>query len=403
MSKLQKTKKPKAKQTQKQKQAQNVVVNIHKPTRAKKSQLQKEASPKEKRIPHPPPQFSFSPVISMPSVQSDSSITRHILKNQDRFENELKKYALANSQADEIEALKQRFDKLTTGKPQIVMSDLSTRGASTRFVGDNLDDVKFTTDGRLKTNDYTVLEPSPTQTSTFTETKPFKSASGISARLQETQAATKRLQTVLRSQSSDSVLRPAGNLGREEDTPSRLKANLGQLYAEEAEIDAVESGGGTFAEADAAIQLMSRALSGGGGGRGNEPSRNAHLFFTSELPPITETEARAQEQGAPSEDLTAESEARYGTQQGASAEAFKLNPGETPLQALSKIARAHNIKLSGQYVNRAGTKSFGTFPLEVLIRKVQEAGIDLDPVITGAKTKGGRKPAPAKGTTITSL
>jgi hypothetical protein len=41
----------------------------------------------------------------MPSVQSDSSITRHILKNQDRFDNELKKYALANSQADEIEAL----------------------------------------------------------------------------------------------------------------------------------------------------------------------------------------------------------------------------------------------------------------------------------------------------------
>ena len=79
MSKLQKAKKPKAKPTQKQKQMQNVVVNIHKPTRAKKSKLQKEASPKEKRIPHPPPQFSFSPVISMPSVQSDSSITRHIV------------------------------------------------------------------------------------------------------------------------------------------------------------------------------------------------------------------------------------------------------------------------------------------------------------------------------------
>jgi len=400
MSKLQKTKKPKAKPTQKQrqKQAQNVVVNIHKQTRAKKSQLQKEASPKEKRIPHPPPQFSFSPVISMPSVQSDSSITRHILKNQDRFDNELKKYALANSQADEIEALKQRFDKLTTGKPQIVMSDLSTKGASNRFVGDNLDDVKFATDSRLKTSDYRVLEPTPSQGTTFTETRPFKSASGMSERLQETQAATKRLQTVLRSQSSDSVLRPAGNLGREEDTPSRLKANLGQLYEDEesAAIGAVESGGGeaAYAEANLALQYITQALKG-------ESSAAPHF-----PEPITETTARADEQGAAAEDFTAESEARHGTQQGASATAFKLNPGETPLQALTKIAKAAGIKVSGQYENRAGNKTFGTLPLEVLVRKVQDAGIELPPEITGAKTRGGRKPNVEKaplGTAITSL
>ena len=413
MSKLQKTKKPRAKQTQKQmkrgakapalsidadkskafishqqKQAQNVVVNIHKPTRAKKSKLQKEASPKEKRIPHPQPNFSFSPVISMPSVQSDSSITRHILNNQDRFESELKKYALANSQADEIEALKQRFDKFTTGKPQIVMSDLSTRGASTRFVGDNLDDVKFATDSRLKTSDYRVLEPTPSQGSTFTETKPFKSAIGMSARLQETQEATKRLETVLRRQSGDNLLSPAGSLRREEDTPSRLKANLGQLYEDEesAAIGAVESGGGeaAYAEANLALQFITQALGGGGS-------------VAPQLPePITETTARTDEQGAAVEDLTAESEARHGTQQGASATAFKLNAGETPLQALTKIARAHDVKLTGQYVNKAGNRTFGTLPLEVLIRKVQDAGIELPPEITGAKTKGGRKPALAK-------
>ena len=388
MSKLQKTKKPKAKQTQKQKQAQNVVVNIHKPTRAKKSQLQKESSPKEKRIPHPPPQFSFSPVISMPSVQSDNSITRHILKNQDRFDNELKKYALANSQADEIEALKQRFDKLTTGKPQIVMSDLSTKGASNRFVGDNLDDVKFATDSRLKTSDYRVLEPTPTQATTFTETKPFRSAIGISERLKETQAATKRLETVLRRQSGDNLLSPAGNLGREEDTPSRLKANLGQLYEEDAALDAVESGGGeaAYAEANLALQFMTQAL-GGGGNVG--PSEESHSAFT-------ETTARTDEQGAAAEDLTAESEARHGTQQGASARAFKLNPGETPLQALTQIAKTHNVKLTGQYVNKAGNKTFGTLPLEVLIRKVQDVGVELPPEIIGAKTKGGRKPATTK-------
>jgi hypothetical protein len=97
-----------------------------------------------------------------------------------------------------------------------------------------------------------------------------------------------------------------------------------------------------------------------------------------------------------SEDFTAESEARHGTQQGASATAFKLNPGETPLQALTKIAKAAGIKVSGQYENRAGNKTFGTLPLEVLVRKVQEAGIELPEVITGAKTKGGRKPATTK-------
>lgn len=422
MSKLQKAKKPKAKPTQKQKQMkrgakapassidadkskafishqqmQNVVVNIHKPTRAKKSKLQKEASPKEKRIPHPQPNFSFSPVISMPSVQSDSSITRHILNNQDRFESELKKYALANSQADEIEALKQRFDKFTTGKPQIVMSDLSTRGARNRFIGDNLDDVIFATDSRLKTSDYRVLEPTPSQGSTFTETKPFKfkSAIGMSERLQETQAATKRLETVLRRQSGDNLLSPAGNLGREEDTPSRLKASLGRLYEEAAAIDAVESGGGeaAYAEANLALQFITQALGGGGS---VAPSKEPHSAFT-------ETTARTDEQGAAVEDLTAESEARHGTQQGASATAFKLNAGETPLQALTKIARAHNVKLSGQYVNKAGNKTFGTLPLEVLIRKVQEAGIELDPVITGAKTRGGRKPGPAKEPLGTSL
>ena len=377
-----------------QKQMQNVVVHIHKPTRARNSKLQKEALPIEKRIPHPLPQFSFNPVISMPSVQSDSSITRHILKNQDRFDNELKKYALANSQADEIEALKQRFDKLTTGKPQIVMSDLSTRGASTRFVGDNLDDVKFSTDGRLKTSDYRVLEPTPTQGSTFTETKPFKSVIGISERLQETQAAAKRLETVLRRQSGDNLLSPAGNLGREEDTPSRLKANLGQLYEEDAALDAVESGGGdiAYAEANLALQFITQAL----GGQPRQPAAK------SSLESILERQSTVEEAGAPVS-LDEESGARSGTQQGASVTAFKLNAGETPLQALTKIARAHDIKLSGQYENRAGNKTFGTLPLEVLVRKVQDVGVELPPEITGAKTRGGRKPAPAKGTTITSL
>jgi len=392
MSKLQKTKKPKAKQTQKQKQAQNVVVNINKPTRARKGRLEKESSPKEKKMPHPPPQFSFSPVISM-STPQDNSITRHILKTQDAFSNELKKYALANSQADEIDALKKRFDKLTTGTPQIVMSDLQTRGASTRFVGDNLDDVKFAIDSRLKTSDYKVLEPTPSQGTTFQETKPSTLASGMSERLQETQAATKRLQTVLRSQSSDSVLRPAGNLGRGEDTPSRLKANLEHLYEDET-IGAVESGGGeaAYAEANLALQFITQAL----GVSGSEiSSKEKHSTFAPRFAEaITETTARAEEQGAPAENLTAESGARHGTQQQGNLLAELA--GDSQREKLRAFASRNGISTrTTQSMSVASIKA-------ALFKKGVDVPIEILELPTSTK---GRKPATKEplGTAITAL
>lgn len=392
MSKLQKTKKPKAKQTQKQKQAQNVVVNINKPTRARKSRLEKESSPKEKKMPHPPPQFSFSPVISM-STPQDNSITRHILKTQDAFSNELKKYALANSQADEIDALKKRFDKLTTGAPQIVMSDLSTRGASNRFVGDNLDDVKFAIDSRLKTSDYKVLEPTPSQGTTFQESKPSTLASGMSERLQETQAATKRLQTVLRSQSSDSVLRPAGNLGRGEDTPSRLKANLEHVY-EDAAIGAAESGGGeaAYAEANLALQFITQAL----GVSGSEiSSKEKHSTFAPRFAEaITETTARAEEQGAPAENLTAESGARHGTQQQGNLLAELA--GDTQREKLRAFASRNGIStITSQSMSVASIKA-------ALFKKGVDVPIEILELPTSTK---GRKPAQTKalGTAIADL
>ena len=394
MSKLQKTKKPKAKQTQKQKQAQNVVVNINKPTRARKSRLEKESSPKEKKMPHPPPQFSFSPVISM-STPQDNSITRHILKTQDAFSNELKKYALANSQADEIDALKKRFDKLTTGASSpIVFSDFQTRGASTRFVGDNLDDVKFAIDSRLKTSDYKVLEPTPSQGTTFQETKPFTLASGMSERLQETQAATKRLQTVLRSQSSDSVLRPAGNLGRGEDTPSRLKANLEHLYEEDAAIGAAESGGGdvAFAEAGLALQLMTQAL---GVSRSEIPSKEKHSVFAPRFAEaITETTARAEEQGAPAENLTAESGARHGTQQQGNLLAELA--GDSQREKLRAFASRNGISTrTTQSMSVASIKA-------ALFKKGVDVPIEILELPTSTK---GRKPATKEplGTAITAL
>ena len=374
MSKLQKAKKPKAKPTQKQKQAQNVIVNIHKPTRAKKSQLQKESSPKEKRMPHPPPQFSFNPVISMPAQQQENSITRHILLNQDKFERELRKYAIANSQADEIDALKRQVAHIRLGtnpsSTPIVYSDLETRGTFHRFVGDGLDAVKIAEDKRL-----TPLE-------------------GLKAKLQTREPALKSQsrfanphQAEFEAEQADIFDLAGASLKKpEEESPSRILAHL----QETAGIRAVEDGGGTFAEAESALVMIQEALGGGGG---ELPSRQE---FKSALgqssPSIVDVLSQAQE-GAAAVDLSGESLARSGTQQSAT---FQLQEGETAKQALVKIATANGIRTSGQYTNTAGKKTFGNLPLEVLLAKVQDRGLEVPEIIAQAKTKGGRKPAKGK-------
>ena len=397
MSKLQKAKKPKTKPTQKQKQMkrgakapassidadkskafishqqmQNVVVNINKPTRARKSRLQKEASPKEKKIPHPPPQFSFSPVITTPSVQSDSSITRHILKTQDAFSNELKKYALANSQADEIEALKYQVAHLKLGtapsSTPIVYSDLETRGTFHRFVGDGLDAVKIPDDRRLSPLEglrqkLQAREPALKSQSRFTNPQ---------------QAENAAAQADIFDLAGATLKRP------EEESRSRILGNL----AEQSEIRQSENGGGNLTEAESALIMIKEALGGGGGELPTQQEFRSALHQSS--PSIVDVLSRAQE-GATAVDLSGESLARSGTQQRAT---FQLQKGETARQALVKLAKASHIKTTGQYINTAGQKTFGNLPLEVLLARVQDRGVEVPEVIAQAKTKGGRK---AKG------
>ena len=375
MSKLQKAKKPKAKLTQKQKQAQNVIVNINKPTtRARKSRIQKESSPKEKRIPHAPPQFSFNPVISMPATQSDNSITRHILLNQDKFERELRKYAVANSQADEIEALKRDMTHLKLGavpsSTPIVYSDLETRGSFHRFVGDGLDTVKIADDKRP-----TELEG--LRAKLRAREQPLKSQSQFSNPHQAEFAA---------AQADIYDLAGATLKAPEEESSSRILGNL----REQSEIRAVEDGGGTIAEAESALLLMKEALGGGGG---ELPTRQEFKsVLGTSAPSIVDALSQAQE-GAAAIDLSGESLARSGTQQTAT---FQLGQGETPKQALVKIAEANGIKITGQYTNTAGRPTFGNLPLEVLLGRVRDKGIEVPDEIVQAKTKGGRKPKGGK-------
>ena len=129
-----------------------------------------------------------------------------------------------------------------------------------------------------------------------------------------------------------------------------------------------------------------------GGGGGELPTRQE---FKSALgtsaPSIVDMLSQAQE-GAAAVDLSGESLARSGTQQTAT---FQLGQGETPKQALVKIAEANGVKTTGQYTNTAGKKTFGNLPLEVLLGRVRDKGIEVPEEIVQAKTKGGRKPAKA--------
>ncbi len=383
-TRLQKIKKTKTKPTQKQKQQQNVIVNIHKQTRRKKNTLQKEASPKEKQPHHhPAPSFSFHPVIHSAPVQ-DNTIGRSIMQNQTRLEEELKKYALASSRTDDIERLTRRFNALdarlspsTTARTgRDVYTDLSNTGSRIRYVGDATDNYTIPIDGRVSAT-------TGTETPTLGQTKPFLTASGIGPKI-DRQHITQAY--------APSVLELAGHLGHEEETPSRIKSHLEQ-QAEDAGIARTDDGNDPYSEANLTIGLLQRALLRSGGERYEQtPPRETYSAFTGRF----ET-AEERQQGPDEVDLDADGAERHGVQQGASLASFKLEPFQTELQALQKIARENSIKTTGKYTNSLGGTSSGILPFETLKQRVAEAGIEIPEVIAKAKiSKAGRKPALSK-------
>ena len=134
MFKIQKTAKPKAKPKifkQKQKQMQNVVVNINKPIRKKKVDSI-QAPPK---LPAEKPSFSFSPMLQFPHQDTSSSalLMKEILKQKQSnpFQETLRLHTLASSRDDEIASLREQLKQFQT-RPNNVEENF-TRNRSTIF------------------------------------------------------------------------------------------------------------------------------------------------------------------------------------------------------------------------------------------------------------------------------
>ncbi len=111
MVKIQKTAKPKAKPKifkQKQKQMQNVVVNINKPIRKKK--IDSIQAPPKPPAPAEKPSFSFSPMLQFPHQDTSSSalLMKEILKQKQSnpFQEQLRHRALEGARDDEVASLR---------------------------------------------------------------------------------------------------------------------------------------------------------------------------------------------------------------------------------------------------------------------------------------------------------
>ena len=149
MVKIQKTAKPKAKPKifkQKQKQMQNVVVNINKPIRKKKVdsiQAPPKLPPREEK-----PSFSFSPMLQFPHQDTSSSalLMKEILKQKQSnpFQETLRLRALEGSRDDEIASLREQLKQFQT-RPNNVEEILREIGrpSSNQYLGDTQDDLRF--------------------------------------------------------------------------------------------------------------------------------------------------------------------------------------------------------------------------------------------------------------------
>ena len=227
MVKIQKEKKPrKPRATLKQKQSQAVVVNIHKPTRGrpKKVIMEKRSSPKEKK---PESNISFHPVISMPQYSIDST---------------LKKYAEANSQADEIESLKRQLKILNARlQPELTLRPGAKEkiGYRTRYVGDNLDDVSIARDSRLDAGHFVDVPLSERvvsehrarllstpKSSHITEQSRLRPEWDIGELLHR--SASQRESEGFDSGAPSLAGSEAGSILSHEELPSRLHASLGE-------------------------------------------------------------------------------------------------------------------------------------------------------------------------------
>jgi len=146
MVKIQKTAKPKVKARLvklKQKQMQNVIVNINKQTRKKKVDTI-QAPPKQAEK----PSISFSPQLSF--AQPDSSLLKEILKQNNRsLEETLKQTVLNSTRQDEIEALKTQLGQLTA---RFAATTTEPEFRTTQYQGSVLDDRKFANRSRLPTS-----------------------------------------------------------------------------------------------------------------------------------------------------------------------------------------------------------------------------------------------------------
>ena len=164
MVKIQKTAKPKAKPKifkQKQKQMQNVVVNINKPIRKKKVD-QIQAPPKLPpvasslaRMQPEKPSFSFSPMLQFPHQDTSSSalLMKEIMKQKQSnpFQETLRQHTLASSKDDEIASLREQLKQLQPISARVVETAL--RGLNTpstnRYLGDVQDDLRFSYRARM--------------------------------------------------------------------------------------------------------------------------------------------------------------------------------------------------------------------------------------------------------------